>query len=287
MRILSTSDARLTRLAVLGSPIDHSRSPQLHRAAYDVLGLDWDYGRHRVDSSELDGFIAGLDDDWRGLSLTMPLKTRAFELAGSTGGELDRRARVTGAVNTLAWDRAGGLLGFNTDVAGLVHALADEGVARATHVTVLGGGATAASAIAAAAELGAEEVQLLLRDPARGEALAGLAASVGLRLRTVAFDGAEIVESTLVVSTLPGGARPPIDLPESLRAAALLFDVSYDPWPSAVAQQWALVGGRAVGGTGMLVHQALLQVRVFVGGDPELPLPDEDAVLAAMRAAAR
>ena len=280
MRILSTSDARLTRLAVLGSPIDHSRSPQLHRAAYDVLGLDWDYGRHRVESPELDGFIAGLDDDWRGLSLTMPLKTRAFELAA----DRDRLAEATGSVNTLAWGEDRILRGFNTDVLGLVRALADEGVTHGEHVTVLGGGATAASAIVAAAELGAEVVQLVLRDVSKAESLRPLAAAVGLRTLTVDFDDVGS-DTTLVISTLPGGSRPPVPLPARLRASALLFDVSYDPWPSALAADWAAVGGRSVSGLGMLVHQALVQVRIFLGGDPTVPLRDEDRVLAAMQAA--
>jgi len=106
--------------AVLGSPIDHSKSPIIHRAAYRVLGLDWNYGRHEVIKGALRSFIDGLDESFRGLSLTMPLKEEAVRFAH----KLDYYARLTGAVNTLAktlkdsgepvWT------GYNTDVFGII-----------------------------------------------------------------------------------------------------------------------------------------------------------------------
>ena len=70
-----------THLAVLGFPIEHSKSPVIHTAAYDALGLDWDYGRFRIESNELSDFLAKRDSTWRGLSLTMPLKEVGHELS--------------------------------------------------------------------------------------------------------------------------------------------------------------------------------------------------------------
>lgn len=270
-----------TRLAVLGSPIAHSRSPLLHAAAYRVLGLDWSYEALEVGEAALAPFLASRDRTWRGLSLTMPLKAQAFALAQ----QRDQTARATGSVNTLLWDQQRQLLGFNTDVAGLVNALADAGVTGLDRMTVLGAGATAASALAAAAHLGAEEVQLLVRNPARGAGLTGQANALGLRLSIRSIAEPTDLASPLVVSTLPGGTELAAELPLELRQQALLFDVAYDPWPSAIARSWQRAGGRAVSGLGMLLHQALVQVRIFVFGDPLLPLPDEPAVLAAMRTA--
>ena len=85
------------RCAVLGDPIAHSLSPALHRAGYAAVGLDWTYDAHRVAAGGLSEFVRGLDASWRGLSLTMPLKREALELAS----EASPIARLAGAANTL------------------------------------------------------------------------------------------------------------------------------------------------------------------------------------------
>jgi len=274
------------RLAVLGSPIGHSRSPVLHRAAYRELGLDWSYDAVEVPEGTLAAFVSALGANWRGLSLTMPLKREILPLID----DLDRIAQLTNAVNTVLVGTVGGLRtlsGFNTDVPGLVRALGECGVARATHVTVLGAGATGASAMAAAAELGAETVDVVVRNAARASALVELGHLLGLvvtvsTLRSIDAPGRV---SDLVISTLPGGTVLDVQFPRALRASALLFDVAYSPWPSALAHSWESAHGNIASGLGLLLHQALIQVRIFVGGDPFVPLPREDAVLMAMRAA--
>ena len=274
------------RLAVLGSPIAHSLSPALHRAAYAALGLDWRYDAIDVPAGSLGEFLAGLDSDWRGLSLTMPLK---HEVLGHLAG-LDRVATVTGSANTVLVQLADGrrtLHGFNTDVTGMVRALAEGGLRRASHVTVLGAGATAASAVVAAAELGAETVEVLARTPARAAPLVELGRSVGVVVTVASWAGTSEPgrAGDLVISTLPGGVTPRDDFPAGLRRQAMLFDVSYSPWPSALASSWLEEGGTVISGLELLLHQALVQVRIFVSGDPFEPLPGEDAVLAAMRGA--
>ena len=108
------------RLAVWGDPIAHSKSPQLHAAAYAALGLDWEYTRRRVDEAAFIEALETLDDSWRGLSLTMPLKEKAHRAARTH----DRYADLTGAVNTLLL--TGGISGFNTDVGGIVDALGEH-----------------------------------------------------------------------------------------------------------------------------------------------------------------
>ncbi|MDQ1607781.1 MAG: shikimate dehydrogenase [Microbacteriaceae bacterium] len=273
------------RLAVLGSPIGHSRSPRLHAAAYRVLGLDWDYDAIEVTSDGLAAFIAQCGPEWRGLSLTMPLKQAVLPLLASA----DHVATVTGAANTVLFDPdAVGLRGFNTDVAGIVRALAGAGLTSARSVQILGGGATAASALVAAAELGAERVLISARSLGRTVWLEPLAHSLGLRIqiRPIGIADRTLTIPDLVVSTLPGGAPVDVLFTDSTRRRAVLLDVAYEPWPSALATTWSAVSGTVVSGLAMLVHQALLQVRIFVAGDPLEPLPNEDAVLAAMLEAA-
>ncbi|MDY0912089.1 shikimate dehydrogenase [Rathayibacter festucae] len=272
------------RLAVLGSPIAHSRSPELHAAAYRVLGLDWSYTAVEATEATLAAVVGDAVAQWHGLSLTMPLKHAVRPLLD----EEDLVARATGAVNTVLLDRSAGaplLRGFNTDVAGIVRALGEAGVHSAERVEILGGGATAASALAAAAELGAARVTVTLRSPEKAAPLAAIAEAVGVALDVRPFsdwDGTDA--APLLVSTLPGGASAELAVPDAVVAASTLFDVAYSPWPSPLALRWGAAGSPVVSGLGMLLHQALLQVRVFVRGDPAVPLPGEDAVLAAMRA---
>jgi len=270
-----------TQLAVLGSPIAHSKSPALHDAAYGVLGLDWRYGAVDVTERGLSKFVTGLDDSWRGLSLTMPLKRDILPLLDET----DPVAALTGAANTVAL--AGGTRrGFNTDVYGITRAFRDAGVDRLDSVWILGGGATAASVLVAVQQLGAREITLLVRSPTKASALVDLAEALGVCLGVRPLDSS--LPSAIpdaVISTLPGHAEHSIRLPADLRRRSVLFDVAYSPWPSEFATDWYSENGTVISGLDMLINQALAQVRIFVSGDPATELDNEPAVLAAMRAA--
>jgi len=272
---------------VLGSPISHSRSPQLHRAAYRTLGLEYDYTAEEVDADALPGFLDSRGDEWLGFSLTMPLKRAVIAAAD----EIDPVAEAAGTANTLLFADSGDTVRrrvFNTDVPGMVRALHAAGCSEAGRVHILGSGATAVCALLAAARLGASHVEVYARTPAHAEWVDGTAEQEGVtaRVRPLAIADRTLAVPDLVISTLPGGARHPELYTASTRRRALLFDVSYDPWPSALATAWSEVGGRVLSGLALLVHQALLQVRIFVAGDPDIPLDDEPAVLEAMLEAA-
>ncbi|MBN9607609.1 MAG: shikimate dehydrogenase [Actinomycetales bacterium] len=269
-----------TRLAVLGDPVAHSKSPALHAAAYRVLGLDWSYTAVELPAIELGGFVDELGDDWRGLSLTMPHKQVVLPLLD----EREELVEIVGAANTLLFDGPR-RLGFNTDVEGIVRALADHGVTALETVQILGGGATARSALAAVARLGARRVEVSVRDPERAADLTPLAERLGLELalRPFAAPDAAAAVPDLVLSTLPGHAEIELAVPEATRARAVLLDVAYEPWPSRLATAWQRAGGRVVSGLEMLLHQAIGQVRIFATGSRDGALPDEAAVVAAMR----
>lgn len=262
------------RLAVLGSPIAHSLSPALHTAAYRALGLDWSYEAIDVPEGALGAFVNTLGADWRGLSLTMPLKREVLPMLDERSALVDQ----VGAANTVLLE-GGRLLGFNTDVDGIVAALADHGVDAATTVHILGMGATAASALAAAARLGARDAIVTGRRDDDDE-LRRLASALGIGL---AFrrPGAPIAASVdLLVNTIPA------DLDDAAADdAAAFLEVIYAGWPSPRAARWLGQGKPVVSGLEMLLHQAVGQVRIFVSGDQEAPLPAEAAVVAAMRSA--
>lgn len=267
---------------MIGSPIAHSQSPVLHRAAYRVLRLDWGYDRHEVRSGGLAEFVDGLDGQWRGLSVTMPLKEETAAIADGA----DRTVTLTGAANTLLLD-GGRRIARNTDVAGVERALTDAGATDVEHAVIVGAGATARSVLVALDALGLRGVTALVRDPARAGAFARLADDLGLELDLVdVAELAHVADDTDVVAwTLPNGVPLPAPLRLSDVPAAVALDVTYSPWPGPLAAPWLAAGGRVASGRDMLLHQAVRQVRFFVSGQTESPLPDEEAVEAAMRAA--
>ena len=248
------------RAAVLGSPIAHSLSPVLHRAAYAELGLSWSYDAAEVDKDGLAAYLDGCNSSWAGLSLTMPLKEQAFRAAATR----DRHAELTGAVNTLLIGEHPA--GFNTDVGGIVDALAEARVTDVDRVRILGAGATAASALVAASEIGATRADVRARRPAPAAALAELGERLGMVVDVRSFDApSETVELTL--ATLPSGTTLPADTATALAAqGGVLFDAAYAPWPSALAGRWA--DGITISGLGMLLHQAVRGFELWFGNRP-------------------
>ncbi|MDJ0335202.1 shikimate dehydrogenase [Salinibacterium sp. G-O1] len=269
-----------SRLAVLGSPISHSLSPAIHRAAYDALGLDWTYESADVTGETLAAFVAARDSTWRGLSLTMPLKRDILGLLDSRDDLVD----VVGAANTVLFGEAGELRGFNTDVYGVERSFRDAGIERLRLVHILGAGATAASVITGAQRLGARQVQVSARTPAKAGALVELGHSIGVEVSITPWGETLSGHPDAVVSTVPGGESVPA-FSHEIRSASALFDVAYDPWPSNLATSWAEAGGTVISGLDLLVNQAVGQIRIFVGGDQTVALVNEPAVVAAMRAA--
>ena len=271
------SEAR-SRLAVLGSPISHSKSPAIQRAAYTALGLGWRYEAVEVTGETLGDFITSRDETWRGLSLTMPLKRDVIPLLDWSDPLVD----LVGGANTVLFTDDG-LRGFNTDVYGVERSFVEAGHPALHSVLVIGAGATAASVVAGVARLGATRISVQARTPTRAAPLVTLGESLGVTVTLVAWGDTSGDVPDAVVSTLPGGDYG-LGFPEAWRRASVLFDVAYDPWPSALATQWADARGAVIPGIELLLNQALGQVRIFLSGDPELPLSDEDRVMAAMRA---
>jgi shikimate dehydrogenase len=255
------TDAR--RAAVLGSPVGHSLSPVLHDAAYRALGLTrWSYERVECAEEGLAPFLAGLGPEWAGLSLTMPLKRRALELA-DTASEL---AVAVGAANTMVFGPAGRHVD-NTDVAGMVDALRAAGVSEVASAVVLGAGGTAQAAIAALARLGERKPTVVVRDPARARALLDSADRLGVEVTLRRWQGDGLLDGAdVVVSTVPKGAADGLIVP----GGGVLFDVVYHPWPTPLAARALAAGCRIVSGLDLLLHQAGHQVRLMTGQEPPL-----------------
>lgn len=267
-----TATAR--RAAVLGHPVAHSLSPALHRAAYGALGLDWRYDAVDVEADALEGFVAGLDASWAGLSLTMPHKQSVLAMLD----HVEPLAELVGAVNTvLVQAGARGsvvLTGANTDVFGIVAALreaADGALPAAPRCVVLGSGATAASTLAALGELGCARATVAARSLARVGPLRRAAHRMGLEpdIRVFGPDTVTaLAQADVVVATAPAHGLDALAaelVGGGVRPGAVLLDVIYEPRPTALMAAWRAAGGRAVGGERMLLHQAAEQVRLMTG----------------------
>lgn len=257
------------RAAVLGHPISHSKSPALHLSAYGQLGAGISYTAIDVTEELLPSFMRQIrhQPGWRGLSVTMPLKTAMLQEVDEVRGV----AQTLGVVNTVTFeDSAGGIrtVGSNTDVAGIVNALCHAGTPAAPTAVILGGGGTAASAIAALKELGTRTVQVFVRDASRTADVRAAADSLGVALEVRPLAGAArpTSEADVVISTLPPRAADGLAAEVAALKAptpGVLLDVAYDPWPSLVASVWQAGGGPVVPGLEMLLYQAVEQVRLF------------------------
>jgi len=250
------------RAAVLGSPIGHSLSPVLHRAAYRALGLTaWTYDAIECDEAGLPGLLSGCGPDWAGLSLTMPLKRAVLPLLDKA----DPLVTDVGGANTVIF-AAGARHGHNTDVPGMITALAAAGVSGSGPVLILGAGATACSALAALRGLGAGDVTVAVRDPARAAVLEAAAGRLGMPVQLADFGGRPPGGRWhLLISTVPAGAADSYAeriLRGDLVPSAVL-DVVYHPWPTRLAAAAERTGAALVLGFELLLHQAARQVELM------------------------
>ncbi|GGU96142.1 shikimate 5-dehydrogenase [Streptomyces filipinensis] len=251
--------------AVLGSPIAHSLSPVLHRAAYEAAGLTgWSYDSFDVDEAALPGFLDRLGPEWAGLSLTMPLKRAVIPLLD----EISDTAASVDAVNTVVFTEDGRRLGDNTDIPGMVAALREHGIEQVDSAAILGAGATASSALAALARICTGEVVAYVRSEARAAEMRRWGERLDVEVRTADWaDAAQALRAPLVVATTPAGTTDALAAAVPERPTTL-FDVLYDPWPTELAARWSMFGGAVVSGLDLLVHQAVLQFEQMTGRVP-------------------
>jgi shikimate dehydrogenase len=250
---------------VLGSPIAHSRSPQLHLAAYRALGLDnWTYERIECGAEDLRGVVGGLGPEWVGVSVTMPGKFAALRFAG----EHTERAALVGSANTLVRTPRG-WRADNTDIDGVAGALG----AASGRALVCGSGGTALAAVVGLAQLGVTGITVVARSPERAARLVDLGTRIGVTTRFCGLDSGELADQVaaaeVLVSTIPADVA--WRYAGTFAAIPLLLDAVYDPWPTPLAAAVAAAGGRVISGLQMLLHQAFAQVEQFTG----LPAPRE------------
>lgn len=253
------------RAAVLGRPVTHSLSPLLHGAAYAALGLtDWTYDALDVGAEDLPVLLAGLGPEWRGFSVTMPCKQAAVDVAD----QVEPLPALLRAANTLIRTDAG-WRAENTDVTGVGMALQLAGVDSVGSAAILGAGGTAAAAAVALSSLGAEHVEVVVRDPSRAGGVTRVLDALGVAASVSRLADARL-DADVVVSTVPIGAQPDV-LGLPWRGGQTVLDVLYANWPTPLAQRLTDLGAVVAGGLDVLFWQATEQVELMTG----LPAPIE------------
>ena len=271
-RVAGASSGPAPVAAVIGSPIAHSLSPVIHRAAFEAAGLEWSYVAFEVAPGAAAAAVAAMRAlGLAGLSVTTPHK----DAVAAAVDRLDPAAAALATVNTVAWD-GDELVGYSTDGAGFVASLGAEGIDIAgARAVVIGAGGAARSVIDALGRAGAADIAVLNRSPERGRRAATLARSS--RVGTAGDLGtADLVVNATSVGM---GSDPvpvgPADLPCDpgfVAAGAVVADLVYQPlvtpWLAAARSR----GLRTVDGIGMLVHQAALQQQIWTGHLPDATL---------------
>ncbi len=247
----------LIRGSILGSPVEHSLSPLLHREAFDFLGIQGEYLRNEVALGAFASFFELNKDSYNYFSITMPLKEEALSLPV----EIDPLVSRIQSANTL-YQRDGQWLLTSTDGSGFISALRHEGHQHFKRVLVLGAGGTA-RAVVGALDGVADEINVLGRTSNRRDVLESA-------VQTSAFeyirwnDNPIFGEYDLVVNTTPAGAADLLADSVQTGSTNLLFDVIYKPWPTVLASRWSDAGGKVINGLELLLYQGIQQLSLVL-----------------------
>jgi len=249
-------------VGLIGWPVEHSRSPAMHNAAFEALGLDWRYTLLPTPLDQLEAVVGRIrSGDLSGANVTIPHKQAVMAFLD----EIDPAAQAVGAVNTIV-PRDGRLIGFNTDTVGFKRSLLETGVViKHQPCAVLGAGGSARAVVYVLRELGAH-ITIYARDVAKASVLSSEARALS--------EVAHIDPATrLIVNTTPVGLSPHVDASPwpaevALPAQALVFDLLNNPPRTRLMQQAEKQGLRAVNGWGMLVYQGAAAFKLWTGVEP-------------------
>lgn len=246
------------RAAVLGQPISHSLSPVIHNAGYKALGLPHEFAAIECNETSLRHVINSCDDTWMGLSLTMPLKEAAFNVADTVTSV----AVLARSINTLLLTDQ--IHADNTDVYGIVQAVREHSLVKATRAVIIGSGATARSAIVACDELGITSIDMIARNKRALNECGEIAQRLGIAATATDPRDTVFTETTLTINATPAGVADVL-IPSLHPPAGAILDVAYNPWPSAITAHWLNSGLVAIPGHAMLLHQAVKQFHLMTG----------------------
>jgi shikimate dehydrogenase len=268
------------RYLVIGDPIAHTLSPAIHGTVFEALGIDETYGALRVPRAGLRGFLENVrESKVRGFNITQPHKRDVIPFLD----EIEEEARLCGAVNTVLV-REGRLLGFNTDMGGLLASLKEVGRGfRGEDVVVLGAGGASRSVVFKALQEGAASVLVLGRRLERAEELAASAQAVvpSGAVRAGIFSpeamSATVSRAGILINATPLGMSgigedfPSLEFLKALPPGTPVCDLIYNPPETSLLRRARELGHPTLNGLGMLIYQGILADELFLGRELDRP----------------
>ena len=261
-------------VGIIGDPIKHSRSPQIHNAAITALGLDYVYVAFHVQPDNLGAAIEGFKaTNVVGINVTIPHKQNVISYLD----EISREATLIGAVNTLIF-KDGGIIGENTDAPGFLQAMEEEGldVPQGGSAVIIGAGGSARAVVVALALAGIRTICIANRTVSRAVALAtDLSKQTDASIYGIGIDDPKLSNavgtSQLIVNTASTSmdvSHPLLIDPEWLEPQSIVYDIVYTPPETRLLQAAAGKGCHTIGGLGMLVHQGAIAFEKWTGVNP-------------------
>ncbi len=270
-----STETGLPYAEVIGDPIAHSKSPLIHNFWLGKLGIEAEYRKTHVLHEELAAFFLKrrADPDWLGCNVTIPHKVAVMDYV-SDPGEV---GRLIGAMNTIACETGGPLIGTNTDAGGFLAPLQAMGW-KGRSALIIGAGGAARAILYALAQTGVDDISIMVRDGAKGQALLDRAGVAG---RVIGMD-APVSPVDLLVNSSPLGmaGQPPLRLDLTpLHDHAVVYDIVYVPLDTELLVSARARGLCGIDGLEMLIGQAALAFDIFF----DAPAPREhDAELRAL-----
>ena len=261
-------------VGIIGDPIKHSRSPQIHNAAIAALGLDYVYAPFHVRPDNLGAAIEGFKAiNMVGINVTIPHKQSVMPYLD----EISREATLIGAVNTLIF-KGKEIIGENTDAPGFLQAMEEDGldVPQGGAAVVIGAGGSARAIVVALALAGVRTICIANRTVSRAIALArDLSEKIGVSIYGIGLDDSKLPNavgtSQLIVNTASTSmdVRHPLLIdPEWLEPQTIVYDIVYTPPETRLLQAAVEKGCHTIGGLGMLVHQGAIAFEKWTGVNP-------------------
>jgi shikimate dehydrogenase len=274
---------------VFGDPIGHSLSPAMHNAAFSALKMDCVYHAFRVRPEELEKAILGAEAmGFGGLNLTVPLKEAALKLDCVNP---DPMAQKIGAINTIVFEKAGKIAGYNTDGLGAKQALQETAVEIKGSKIVVAGAGGAARAITFQLAADGAEITIVNRTEERAIELAndisvavvpGKIKGTGLSGLRSLLRGADILINTTTLGMHPN-TDSAIATAEELHSDLTVFDIVYNPLETKLLREAKAAGAKTVSGILMLVYQGAHAFKLWTGIEPPVELMKK-TVLEALQA---
>lgn len=249
---------------VIGDPIGHSKSPTIHNFWLGKLGIEAEYRKTHVKPDELAAYFLKrrADPDWLGCNVTIPHKVAVMDYVSDPG----KVGEVIGAMNTIACETGGPLIGTNTDAGGFLAPLQTTGW-KGRSACIIGAGGAARAILYALNAVGVTDIVIMARDVAKGQALLDRARVEG---RVIGMD-AVLPAVDLLVNSSPLGmaGKPPLQVDLApLPAHSVVYDIVYAPLDTPLLLAARARGLAAVDGLEMLIGQAALAFDIFFDAHP-------------------